>query len=111
MLRAPVLGLRAGDLAAVGALMAIITQHAAMRYVERVAPTLTIEQARAVLTRSMPAIDRAIAFGASGIRLPCGARLVLRDDMVVTVRNKMSLQVSATMFKRWRRNAREARRA
>lgn len=106
MLRAPVLALRAGDLASVGALMARISQHAAQRWVERINPRMTLGEAEAAMMLSARAIDVAAAFGATGIRLACGARLVLSGDCVVTVKAAWRQQISATRHKCIRRKAR-----
>lgn len=99
------LGVRRGHVVPVGTLMARISQHAAERYVERIAPGMTLGEAEAVMMRSAAAIDLAAAFGATGVRLPCGARLVLRGGVVVTVRGKFCTYASDTMMKRWRRQA------
>lgn len=106
MLCPEVLGLRTGDLAAVGALMARISQHAAERWVERIAPGMTLGEAEAAMMLSAHAIDVAAAFGADKVVLGSGARLCLCGDVVVTVKAAVRQRASRTAIKRWRRVAR-----
>ena len=62
-----------------------ITAHAASRFVERIDPALTVDQARDAIRAHEPMIARAADFGCSAIKLGCGARLVLDGLSVVTV--------------------------
>ena len=85
--------------------MAFVTQHAAERYVERVNPELTVEQAKAAMMASARAIDTAAAFGASCVRLGNGARLMLQGDVVVTIKTPIGwVPQSRAMLKRFKRN-------
>lgn len=59
-----------------------ITNHAILRYIERVAP-VSMEEARAAL--STPMITRAAAFGARTVILGTGQRVLLREQTVITV--------------------------
>lgn len=64
----------------------IVTQHAIARYIERVAPWMTDEQARAEIERHAPAVDTAARFGCQRVILGNGARLILAEgDKVTTV--------------------------
>lgn len=65
--------------------MMIVTAHAAERYVERIAPNLSLEQARAEIATHERVILVAAAFGCKCVRLGNGAKLILSDDRVVTV--------------------------
>lgn len=60
-----------------------ITHHAFTRYRERVNPKLS--NAEIVRLIDTPRIRRAVEFGASIVRLGCGARLVIEEFNVVTV--------------------------
>lgn len=87
--------------------MAYVTAHAAQRYVERIAPHLTADQAKQEIMRSAAAINRAAAFGASIIRLGNGARLCLEGDAVTTVKLQIArIPASARMLRRWHRASR-----
>ena len=84
--------------------MAIVTTHAAERYVERFAPHLTLDQAAAEIMRSAAVIDAAAAFGAHCVKLANGARLVLQHDRVATVKlpsGRSRVPASQAMLKRW----------
>jgi len=59
-----------------------VTNHAVLRYQERVAP-VSMERARAIL--SSPTMQRAADFGATFVRLGTGQRVVIQDQTVVTV--------------------------
>jgi hypothetical protein len=62
-----------------------ITAHAALRYCERVDPSLTpLEAVRAIL-RHTAAIETAARFQCSIVKLGNGARLILKGLDVVTV--------------------------
>lgn len=65
-----------------------VTHHAADRYVERVAPELTREQAADVIRGHGPAIVKASNFGCTVVRLGNGARLVLEGRNVITVHGR-----------------------
>jgi hypothetical protein len=60
-----------------------VTRHAAERYLERVNPRLTMEEA--VEAVSSPTIRRAAEFGAAYVRLGTGQRIALDGFVVVTV--------------------------
>lgn len=62
--------------------MAQVTDHAVLRFVERVLG-VDVEAIRRHLAN--PAVDRATEFGASTVILADGTRLKLRDGAVVTV--------------------------
>lgn len=62
-----------------------ITHHAALRYCERVDPSLSPIEAIALLRRHVAAISIAATFGCGVIRLGNGARLILSGWDVVTV--------------------------
>ena len=63
----------------------IITTHAAERYIERVDPTLTLDQARAAILTSERAVEAAAGFGCRTVKLGNGGRLQLDGLTVVTV--------------------------
>jgi hypothetical protein len=88
--------------------MAYVSTHAAQRYVERFDRRLSVEQARELLMRSATVIDAASRFGARSVKLANGARLMLRGDVVATVKQahkERKAPASRTMLKRWRRRA------
>ena len=62
-----------------------VTAHAAERYIERVEPALTYEQARAKLLTFERAVTAAAGFGCKVVRLGNGGKLVLDGARVVTV--------------------------
>lgn len=62
-----------------------VTEHAALRWIERVRPGLVYSQAVAEISFHGRAIETAIAFGARSVKLGCGARLVIKGGAVVTV--------------------------
>ena len=62
-----------------------ISQHAALRYCERVEPGATVAQARAAIRSHAHAIEAAIKVGCCSIRLGCGARIILKGCEIVTV--------------------------
>lgn len=62
-----------------------VTDHALVRWLERVEGYPVAALRRAILSR--PAVLQGIALGASGIQLPdLGAHLILVDRRVVTIR-------------------------
>lgn len=61
-----------------------ITNHAILRYQERVAP-VSLEVARSAIEGSAKVIAQAAAFGCDTVVIGNGARLVLDGDVVVTV--------------------------
>lgn len=61
-----------------------ITRHAIDRYIERIDPTATRDQARAQIASHDAVLRQAVDFGASGVRCP-RYRLILADRCVVTV--------------------------
>jgi hypothetical protein len=78
----------------------VISAHAAQRYVERIAPDLSIEEAREVIRSHEPAIGKAWAFGCSTVITGARAALVLEPGehggvIVVTVKHA----------RRWKRSA------
>ena len=69
--------------------MTIATSHAISRYLERVAPGATYDQALAAL--DTPRIREMIAFGAREIILGAGHHAVVQGGHIVTVRPKPKL--------------------
>jgi len=63
----------------------IVTTHAAQRYVERVDPRLTPEEASDIMLLSARTVRMAAQFGCSTVRIGTGAKLILRGETVVTV--------------------------
>lgn len=63
----------------------IVTMHARQRYIERIDPTATLEQAAAVIHASERAVRTAHAFRCKLVKMGNGARLVLDGTRVVTV--------------------------
>lgn len=62
-----------------------VCHHAAERWIERVNPAMTIDQAKAEIRTHSRAIVLASDFGAHTVKLGCGARLIVEDRKVVTV--------------------------
>jgi len=64
-----------------------ISQHAAERFVERIAPHMTLAEARDEIRRHARAIGAAIRMGCKCIRLGCGGRIVIDPALgqVITV--------------------------
>lgn len=62
-----------------------VSQHAAVRFCERVDPSLSIPEAKAAIRAHAHVIGVAIGFGCPCIKLASGARLVLSGSTVVTV--------------------------
>ena len=94
--------------------MAIVTTHAAERYVERFARHLTLDQAVVEIMLSAAIIDAAAAFGATCIKLANGARLMLAQDRVVTVKQSSDMRrapAPRSMRKRWHKARLRARAA
>ncbi len=92
--------------------MAVVTHHAAERYVERFAPHLTPAEATTEIMLSASAIDIAAAFGAHCVKLANGARLMLQSDRVTTVKLPTSrAPASCAMLKRWGKGRRARDRA
>lgn len=75
----------------------VVTAHAAQRFIERINPTLTTEQARAEIASHERAIVAAANFGCRCVRLGSGAKLVLSGTSVVTVITRHSMGCSAAM--------------
>ena len=75
----------------------IITAHAAARFIERINPLLTTEQARAEIAAHEKAIVTAANFGCRCVRLGSGAKLVLDGFSVVTVITRHAMGCSAAM--------------
>lgn len=63
----------------------IITAHAAARYIERIDPSLTADQAEHALRRSAHAVQVAASIGCRVVRLGSGAKLILEGEVVKTV--------------------------
>lgn len=63
----------------------IVTTHAAQRYVERVNPRLTEAEAAATIMSAERAITCAASIGCHVIKMANGAKLMVRDNRVVTV--------------------------
>jgi len=62
-----------------------VSAHAARRWIERVDPAATLDDARAIIHTHDRAIAKAAAFGCETVVLGCGARLILDGANVVTV--------------------------
>ena len=62
-----------------------ITAHAVSRWIERVNPQASQEDATAAIHSHDEAIRKAADFGANTLRLGCGARLILDHLTVITV--------------------------
>lgn len=62
-----------------------ITSHAAVRYCERVDPSITPVEAMAAIGEHMRVLEIAAAFGCSTVKLGSGVRLVLKGYHVTTV--------------------------
>lgn len=69
----------------------IVSAHAAERWIERVDPSATIPQARSAIQSHSRAIEAAISIGAPVVRLGNGWKLVVREDVVVTVIGRFSM--------------------
>lgn len=65
-----------------------VTANAIQRYQECIDPTLTRDEARARIEASSPAIECACRFGAEIVRQACGARLLVRDNAVITIKTR-----------------------
>ncbi|GGO96418.1 hypothetical protein [Stakelama pacifica] len=65
-----------------------VTHHAAQRYVERVNPALSLDEARREIMSHERAIMVAIQERCTCVRLGCGAKLVLVNGRVVDVRER-----------------------
>jgi hypothetical protein len=65
--------------------MVQVTAHAAQCWVERVDPSITVDQAMSVLLCAERAIDAAAKIGCHVVRMANGAKLMIRGDRVVTV--------------------------
>ena len=65
--------------------MTEITAHAATRYCERVNPRLTIDEARCAIRDHQWAIDVAVRERAPVVKLGTGHKLLIINDVVVTV--------------------------
>jgi len=65
--------------------MVTITDHAAQRWVERVDPGATREEAASVMMAAERAINAAAEIGCHVVRMSNGAKLMIRGDRVVTV--------------------------
>lgn len=90
----------------------VITAHAASRYVERIAPGITVDQAREAIRSHSAAILAAHAFGCWAVLTGCRAKLVLGLDeggglSVVTVEHAHGWENSAP--RKMRRRYRDAR--
>jgi hypothetical protein len=69
----------------------IITQHARERWIERVDPKASPEDAMLAIRASSHAVEAAISFGARIVRLGCGAKLVIHGGAVVTVLSRRGI--------------------
>lgn len=65
--------------------MVIVTTHAAQRWCERVNPRLTQAEAAATIMSAERAINCAATIGCHVIKMANGAKLMVRDNRVVTV--------------------------
>lgn len=75
----------------------VITAHAAQRYIERIDPSATTEQARAEIASHEKAIVAAANFGCQCVRLGSGAKLILDGLAVVTVIRRGSMGCGLSM--------------
>lgn len=66
----------------------LISRHAAERWIERIDPTATIAKAEAAMMKHEAILTLAMMFGASAVKLGCGAKLILSGNCVVTVIGK-----------------------
>jgi hypothetical protein len=62
-----------------------VTEHAAIRYRERVDQRLPVDAAAVAICQHERAIRAAVEFGCRSIKLGCGARLIIQHDAIVTV--------------------------
>lgn len=62
-----------------------VSRHAVARYVERVAPLATPDEAEAAIRACSRSICTAAAFHCRTVKLGCGGRLILDGRHVVTV--------------------------
>lgn len=69
-----------------------VTIHAAARYVERINPALTPDEARAAIERSAPAIETAARFGCATV-IKDRAKFVLDGERVITVLCRQQMAV------------------
>jgi hypothetical protein len=63
----------------------IVTHHACQRYVERVAPQLSLAEAAEQIKSHERAVECAADFRCTTVKLGNGARLILAGAVVVTV--------------------------
>lgn len=64
--------------------MCQISDHAVLRYIERVWG-VNVDKARAEMQSSETVIDAAAKFGCDTVKMPNGARLKLKGEIVCTV--------------------------
>lgn len=88
-------------------MMAEISDHACQRYAERIEQ---LPDVRAELMLHADIIDRAAAFGCDTIKLPNGARLKLKGNIVATVLPPFHEKISRRIGKMVARQKRLARR-
>lgn len=62
-----------------------ITTHATQRWIERVDPGASFEQARAAIARHESAVLAASRFGCKTVKLGNGARFILDGATIITV--------------------------
>lgn len=62
-----------------------VTRHAAIRYRQRIDPSVTLDEAHAALLAYSRAVQAAARIGCRVVRLGCGARLILAGTTIVTV--------------------------
>lgn len=60
-----------------------VSAHAVERYIERVCPNASAEQAKDALTS--PTITKAARFGAHYVKLGTGQHVVIEDQTIITV--------------------------
>jgi hypothetical protein len=68
----------------------VVTTHAVERYLERINPRLTFEQAEEAILGSARAVEIAARFGCNVVLQGSGAKLILDGERVVTVLRKGS---------------------
>ena len=71
-----------------------VTNHAILRWQERIDASATQEQAKAIILGASRAIETAAKFGCDTVRMGCGAKLVLQGNIVVTVLARSSINMS-----------------
>lgn len=82
--------------------MAILTQHAFERYVERIDGSATYPEVADMVRGADEAIATAARFGCSVVRLGNGVKLVLDGENVVTVLSRWQTSIAPSWVERER---------